>query len=155
WWAKLLLIIYAICNLWTFVNYWRDIDIESKPGMAAAAALLEANVEPHHKLNVSSSFEFFNFKYYNRTPVRPLLYTVGITEVSSLPHYAGTAILTDEDLLPDFAAATKSGDTAWIIWTNGFGSSKPSVPANWTQVDEHGYAEVHPYVGAWVVVTEY
>ncbi len=123
--------------------------------MSAAAELLANNVEPGHKLYVGSSFEFFNFKYYNRTPVTPLLYSGGITDVSQMPHYAGTAILTNADLLPDFKAATKNGDTVWLLWTNGFGGSKPSVPLNWTQIDEKGYADVRPYIGTWVIVTEY
>ncbi len=86
---------------------------------------------------------------------KPLLYSGGSTKVSDLPHFAGTALLTDADLLPDFAAATKPGDTVWLLWTNAFGSNKPAVPQNWTQIDEKGFAEVRPYPGTWVVVTEY
>lgn len=165
-WAQALLVVYCIANLGAFVHNWNSLDITHKPGMAGAARFIGANVERNHKLYVGSSFEFFNLKYYLHTAVgafepagniiglTPLLYTGGATTVSSMPHYAGTALLTDADLLPSFNAARR-GDTVWLLWTNGFGGSKPAVPATWTQVDEKGFAEVRPYVGTWVVVTEY
>ncbi|MCX6796924.1 MAG: hypothetical protein NTX98_00395, partial [Candidatus Doudnabacteria bacterium] len=70
-------------------------------------------------------------------------------------HFAGTAILTNQDLLPEFSQDVKNGDTVWLVWTNGFGSNKPGTPKNWTQIDEKAYAEVRPYVGTYVYVTEY
>lgn len=152
---KILLVVYTVANIWVVYSYWNKLNVQEKPGISAVAKFLAANVEPTHKLYVGSSFEFFNYKYYNRTPVKPLLYSGGSRSIHSLPHYAGTAILTDEDLLPDFAEATRTGDTVWLLWTTGFGGSKPSVPANWEQLDEKGYADVRPYVGTWVVVTEY
>lgn len=151
----ILISILIFANLGAFFHYWNELDIKTKPGMAAASQFLQANVEASHKIYIGSSFEFFNFKYYNQTPVKPLLYSGGNREVKNLPHYAGTAILTNEDLLPNFAESVKSGDTVWLLWTNGFGGSKPDVPLNWKQIDEKGYAEVRPYVGTWVIVTEY
>ena len=153
--AKILAVILLIINLYAYFRVWQAWDIKNHRGMAAAADYLAKNVEPQHKLYVGSSFEFFNFKYYNRTPVQSLLYSGGLTRVSQLPHYAGTAILDDSDLLPDFKTATRNGDTVWLLWTTGFGGSKPQVPANWTQIDEHGYADVRPYLGTWIVVDEY
>jgi hypothetical protein len=153
--AYVLLALYAAVNIFAISNYWNELDVASKPGMAAASSYLANNVEPGHKIFVGSSFEFFNYKYYNSTPVRPLLYSGGNRTIESLPHYAGTAILTNEDLVPSFDEATTSGDTVWLLWTNGFGGSKPEVPKNWTQIHEEGFAEVRPYVGTWVIVTEY
>ncbi len=153
--AYVLIGIYLIANLYAINYYWSELDVKTKPGMAATSAYLAANVESDDKLYVGSSFEFFNYKYYNRTPVRPLLFSGGNRTIEAMPHYAGTAILTNEDLVPDFAEATKPGDTVWLLWTNGFGGSKPTVPANWIQIDEKGHAEVRPYVGTWVIVTEY
>jgi hypothetical protein len=150
--GQIILVIVVAVNLFAYGHDWYTLDVKNKTGMAGAARFLEANVEPHHKLYVGSSFEFFNFKYYNRTPVKPLLYSGGTTDVSQMPHYAGTAILTNDDLIPDFKAATKNGDTVWLIWTNGFGGSKPQVPTNWTQIDEQGFADVRPYLGTWVIV---
>lgn len=150
-----LMVIYVLANLWTVTHYWKDLAPGNRPGMAAAAKFLNSNVENGQKLYVGSSFEFFNFKYYNQTVAKPLLYSGGITDIHQMPHYAGTAILTNEDLLPDFKAATKSGDTVWLLWTNGFGGSKPTTPENWVQVDEKGYPDVRPYVGTWIIVTEY
>lgn len=155
----ILLIAIAGSFVFSIGYYWSEINVNEKPGMAALAQFADANIEPNHKLYIGSSFEFFNFKYYynyvygNSEP-RPLLYTNGsLTE--DLPHYAGTAILVDEELVLNFAESAEAGDTVWLIWTNGFGGSKPMVPSNWTEVDEHGFAEVRPYVGTWVVITEY
>ncbi len=147
------LILIAV-NLFAVWRFWNDLQVQTKPGMAAAAKFLNTNVEPGQKIYVGSSFEFFNFKYYNHSNARPLLYTDG-HHVHDLPHFAGTAILTDEDLVLNFSDSTRHGDTVWMLWTNGFGGSKPNVPKNWIQVDEKGFAEVRPYVGTWVIVTEY
>ncbi len=152
--SKLLAIVLIGLNLYSVWNYWDGLQVSTKPGMAAAAKFLNANVEPDHKIYLGSSFEFFNFKYYNQTNVKPLLFSNG-QYTKEMPHFAGTAILTDEDLVLNFAEATAPEDTVWLMWTNGFGGSKPNVPNNWTQIDEKGFAEVRPYVGTWVIVTEY
>lgn len=152
--GKLLLAILLLANIFSIWNYWDELQVQTKPGMAKASEFLTANVEPQHKLYIGSSFEFFNYKYYNRTSVKPLLYTNN-NYVKDLPHFAGTAILTDEDLVLNFSDVTKQGDTVWLLWTNGFGGSKPEVPSNWIQIDEKGFADVRPYVGTWIIVTEY
>ncbi len=156
---KTLLIILVIgTNLFSVWYYWNELKVSEKGGMAELSTLLDANVEPNHKLFVASSFEFFNLKYYhlylNQNQVRPLLYTNN-NLTKDLPHYAGTAILTDDDLVLNFNDNVVTGDVVWVVWTNGFGGSKPIVPTNWEQVDEFGFAEVRPYVGTWVVVTQY
>lgn len=163
WLSVGLLVIYAMTNFYAFYHYWKDLDIKNRPGIAAAARFLRTNVEPDQKLYVGTSFEFFNLKYYlsqvykgcKCAVPRPLLYSGGNTEVESMPHFAGTAILTNADLVPDFKKATTRGDTVWLLWTNGFGASKPEAPTNWVQVDEKGFADVRPWVGTWIVVTEY
>lgn len=166
--ASLLLIAYCLLNLWAYINYWDDLNISKRPGLDGAAKYLKANVEPGHKLYAGSSFMFFNLKYYinqiyqddanlvfDRSVIKPLLYSGGNTDVKNLPHFAGTAILTNEDLLPDFNRDVKVGDTAWLVWTNGFGASKPQTPSNWAQITEREYPEVRPYLSANVYVTEY
>ncbi|HMQ01813.1 MAG TPA: hypothetical protein PKD79_01940, partial [Candidatus Doudnabacteria bacterium] len=155
---SLLVIALLGASIFSVFYYWNEVDINDKPGMAALATFVHTNVEPEHKIYVASSFQFFNFKYYhlwlNKNSNQPLLYTNGnLTE--NLPHFAGTAILVDEELVLNFADSTEPGDIVWVIWTTGFGGSKPVVPSNWQQVDEQGFAEVRPYVGTWVVVTEY
>lgn len=155
----LVLVALIILNLFSVTYYWTKLDIDGKngvpkKGMAELSQLTNLNVEPNHKIYVASSFEFFNFKYYNESSVKPLLYTNN-NKVENLPHFAGTAILTNEDLVLNFTDSVSAGDTVWMIWTNGFGGSKPLVPGNWTETDEWGFAEVRPYVGTWVVVTKY
>ena len=160
-WKWLSVSLFTICilvNLFAFYNYWHELDIKTKPGMAGAAKYLQTNVEPGHKLYVGSSFMFFNLKYYvkqEKIANRPLLFSGGNLDVKNLPHFAGTAILTNDDLLPDFNQEVKTGDTVWLVWTNGFGSNKPQIPKNWAQIEEKAYAEVRPWVGTYVYVTEY
>lgn len=141
-------------NGYSIWNYWNQLDVASKPGMHALGQFLDTNVEPDHKIFVGSSFQFFNYKYYNNTGVKPLLFTNG-NNVNDLPHYAGTAILAEDDLVLNFSESVNVGDVVWLIWTNGYGGSQPDVPSNWQQIDEKGYAEVRPYVGTWVIVTQY
>ncbi|MBP9686243.1 MAG: glycosyltransferase family 39 protein [Candidatus Doudnabacteria bacterium] len=86
---------------------------------------------------------------------KPLLFSGGNTSIRNLPHFAGTAILTDADLLPRFEDGAGPGDTVWVLWTNSFGGSKPATPKDWKQVDEAGFAEVRPYVGTWIIITKY
>lgn len=153
---RLFLISLLAANIFAIFYYWQGLDLNApnKTGMAGLAEFTNANVEPNHKIFVATSFEFFNYKYYNKSAVRPLLYTNGAL-TKDMSHVAGTAILTDEDLVLNFADAVKPGNTVWLIWTNAFGGSEPTVPPNWEQTDEHGYADVRPYPGTWVIVTQY
>jgi uncharacterized membrane protein len=147
-----IVVVVSVFNWW---KGWADLDMASKPGMAGAAAYLNANVAPQDKLYVGSSFEFFNFKYYNQTGIAPLLYTPGMSHVDQLPNYSGTALLSDRDLLTSFSTSVVKGDHVWLLWTNGFGGSKPTVPASWVQFVEQGYPDVRPYVGTTIYVDEY
>ena len=158
--AGIMSVYVGIC-LFSVYHFWDDVNVKARPGMGAAAKYLKANVGPNDKLYVGSSFEFFNYKYYNQLPetatgVTPFLFSGGTTDIRSLPHYAGTAILTNEDRLPDFKAATKPGDTVWRLWTNGFGGSKPTTPDNFEKVGEEvSYPDIRPYIGTYIYVTQY
>jgi mannosyltransferase len=149
-----LAVILAGLSLYSIWNYWDLLQVQTKPGMAAVGKFLDANAEPTHKIYVGSSFQFFNYKYYNHTSVKPLLFTDG-HYTHDLPHYAGTAILTDDDLVLNFSDSTRPGDTIWLIWTNGFGGTKPATPEKWEQVAENVYPEIRPYVGTNIYVTQY
>ncbi len=155
WLINTLVIVYATVNVYTVWHYWSELNVKTRPGMAKAAEYLQSSVEEKHKIYIGSSFEFFNYKYYNRTPVKPKLYSGGNSEVKNLPHFAGTAILTNQDLQPDFNSEVKNGDTVWLLWTNGFGGSKPEVPVNWTLLSEQVYPEVRPYLGSNIYVDMY
>lgn len=167
--ARLLLGIYLIANVWALAHYWKTSDIAHKPGMNAAAKFINANLSPKDLLVSGSSFEFFNLKYYlaQSPPVnsslglgkqpspRPRLYSGGNTQVKNLPHFAGTALLTNEDLLPNFNAGVVPGQIVWLVWTNGFGGSKPEVPQNWQILDQRSFAEIRPNPGTNIYVEEY
>jgi len=151
-----LLFILLAVNFANYTNFWKQNDVATHPGMGAAAAFLNNNVGKEDQLYVASSFEFFNFKYYNQTGVAPLLYTPGIQHVSDLPHYSGTAILTDQDLIHSWSARTSPGDLVWVLWTTGFGGQRPNdIPQNWALVQEKSWDEIRPYLGTQIFVDEY
>ena len=156
-WAVAVLVIGI--NLFALANFWQTMDAPRKPGMAGASAYLNQHAKPGDKVIVASSFEFFNFKYYlsryRNTAITPKLYSGGQTQVESLPHYAGTALLTTADLEPDYKTAARQEQTAWVLWTNAFGALPPVVPANWTKIMEREYADGRPYLGTTIYVTEY
>ena len=84
----------------------------------------------------------------------PLLYTPGLTNLSDIPHFSGTALLTETDTLNDFNNNLRRGETIWLVWTTGFGSGKPEMPKNWTQIDEKEFQDVFDYRGK-ITVTKY
>lgn len=161
WLAACLLAAYSVFNLYAFYYHWQGLNVPQKPGMAAAAHYLGANVETGQKVFVGTSYEFFNYKYYELTyfPLpsgqHPLLFTGGRPDVSQISHVEGVAILSNADLAADFSSGVKSGDTTWLLWTYAFGSNKPNVPGNWTQIDQREFPDVRPYVGTSIYVTEY
>jgi 4-amino-4-deoxy-L-arabinose transferase-like glycosyltransferase len=157
--AAVLFIIYALFNLYVFFHNWNDLNISQKSGMNGAAHYLGANVALGDHMFVGSSFEFFNYKYYELTyyhiPTPPLLYTGGRTDVSQISSVEGSALLSNSDLGASFTFGVHTGDTTWLLWTNGFGGTKPQVPLTWTQINEQQYQDVRPYVGTTIYVDEY
>jgi mannosyltransferase len=152
--------IFVIVSLVLFFKNWSDLNVKNlvfnrsvnfKPGMAAASEFLNDNVRSTDKIYVGSSFIFFTFKYYNQTDIRPLLYSPGSLE--SIPHFSGTAILTNEDLVTDFRTAEENSNI-WLLWTSGFGGSKPNVPGNWNVVIEKEYPDTPGFKGN-IIITQY
>lgn len=147
-----LTILFALFSVFIFFKNWNDLGpIKQKPGMLAASALINENTRENDKIYVGSSFVYFTFKYYNQTKINPLLYSSG--SIETIPHFSGTALLNNDDLILDFKPTPKNS-TVWLLWTTGFGSSKPNVPGNWTVVNENQYADTPGFKGD-IIVTEY
>jgi 4-amino-4-deoxy-L-arabinose transferase-like glycosyltransferase len=149
---------YVIANLFAVYNYWHELNVVAKPGISRAVKDLKSVIGPKDKLYAGTSFEYFNLKYYlgqYKIINAPLLYSGGNRDVHIMPHFAGTAILTNADLLPDFNENVNVGDTVWLIWTNGFGANKPDVPKKWNMLEEKAYPDVRPYPGTFIYVSEY
>lgn len=162
---SVLVALFIAGSLFLFYENWRIIGPGNKPGMEGASAYILKQNLPQDKVYVASSFIYFTYKYYdqqnylsytasNFVPAKPLLYTPGVTKISQLPHFSGTALLNNSDLLNDFSRDVKPDDTVWLLWTTGFGGSKPEIPTNWKQLDEAGFEDVFGYRG-WIVVTKY
>ena len=149
--------IAVLVTIFVFYKNWTELDVKAfgqpvkKPGMSAAAEYINERAGKNDKIYVGSSFVYFTFKYYNQTGIKPLLYSTG--PIESIPHFSGTAILTNEDLVLDFNQA-EPNDNVWLLWTTGFGGSKPVVPGNWQVVEEVGFEDAPGFKG-WIVITRY
>lgn len=158
--------ILMIVSVVAFFKNWQKLDVKDlftnravnkKPGMAKAAELVNETALPNDKVFVASSFIFFTYQYYNHTPIKPLL--LSDRPVEEIPHFAGTAILANDEL-----QITKDGlvpqevllnnSTVWVVWTTGFGGSKPNVPGNWSQVQEKEFPDTPGFKGS-IFVSQY
>ena len=144
-----LIFIAILGSLIAFPVRWARLEVEKKPGMAAAANYLNQQAKPGEKIYIGSSFVYFTFKYYNLTGIQLKLYAPG-----SLPHFSGTALLSPEDIIGDFSQGIGKNDIVWMINTTGFGNYQPSLPANWIKEEEKGFQDVYDYQG-WIIVTKY
>jgi hypothetical protein len=165
-WRRIFITFLVVFSLVAFFKNWQNLDVKNlvfdrsvnkKPGMAKAAELVNERALPEHKIYVGSSFIFFTFQYYNETSIKPLL--LSSEPVENIPHFAGTAIMTNDDLqitqnglVP--ADAVNKNNNVWLIWTTGFGGSKPNVPGNWSEVQEYEFQDTPGFKGK-IVVTEY
>lgn len=128
---------------------------ETYPGMRAASEVINREAIPGDSIVIATSTELFNFTYYNHTGIHPLIYTPTVSEAHVLPHWAGTALLNDSDLLSDWKNLSVSKDNnLWLIWTNAFGSGKPELPQGFTEVSEQKFDDARPYTGTSIYVTK-
>lgn len=159
---RLITTIFVIFTLVKFFSNWTELGVKNlvtqrqinyKPGMAAASQYINNNVQADDKIYFGSSFIFFTFKYYNHTRIAPKLISTG--PLSTIPHYSGTAILTEDDLiLEQRLHEQKKNDNIWLVWTTGFGGSKPNVPGNWRQIDQNAFKDTPDFKGE-IFITHY
>ncbi len=160
---RLLAGVFVLMSLYVFWKNWAIMDVKDfgsstvkKPGMAAAGAYLDERALEGQKIYVGSSFVFFTYQYYNHTHITPKL--ISGSELKDIPHFAGTAILSEDDLVLErdmFNAANyKKNEIVWLVWTTGFGGSKPNVPGNWVSIDQKTWGDTPGFKGD-ISVTEY
>jgi hypothetical protein len=153
--------IVAATMFWYSYANAKSLDAAAHPGMSAASSFVNANAKPGETIVVDSSFEFFNFTYYNHTGIPALLYTGG-NPISDMPAFSGTALLVPNEISPRFddLSAYKPGQTVWLVWTNaygGYGDTDPNIPLSWKlgSSGEHFWSDVRPYSGTNIYVAEY
>ncbi|MBX4187543.1 MAG: glycosyltransferase family 39 protein [Candidatus Doudnabacteria bacterium] len=156
WLRRTLVCAFIAISLYAFWKNWTELGVKDpgssvvkKPGMAAGSAYLADRIGRQDKIYVGSSFVFFTFKYYNHTGITPKL--ISGSPLSGIPHFAGTAILTDEDLvLNDYIFSPenfKQNEIIWLVWTTGWGGSKPNVPGNWSKISEESWSDSPGFKG--------
>ncbi len=152
---------YCFISIVSYSHYWSLLALSEKPGMKGAAKFLGENVEPGQRVFSAAAYEFFNYKYYvfNYYPlpggITPKLLVSGQTDISTISHITGSALLSNDQITPSLTQGVKPGDTVWVLWTMAFEEVKPSTPANWTQVDEQQFADILPNTDTVIYVTEY
>jgi len=161
---RTLTIIFAAVSIFFFFKNWQDLNVKNlffnrsvnfKPGMEAASRFVNDTARPEDKIYVGSSFIYFTFRYYNHTGIDPKLMSGGTLE--TIPHFSGTAILKPDNLILTDTIfnhpEVKKNDTVWLIWTTGFGGSKPNVP-NWQVITQKEFHDTPGFKGD-IIVTEY
>ena len=156
---QIIILFLILSTVFAFFKNWSDLEVKNlffdrnlnkKPGMAAAAEYINERALKNDKIYFGSTFIFFTFKYYNRTNIPPLLYSTGSLE--TIPHFSGTALLSNEDLIMNFNATQKNANV-WLVWTTGWGGSKPNVPGNWSVVSEKSFDDTPGFKGTdWVTL---
>ena len=157
--------VFAAAVIFAFFKNWSDMDVKNmfvnrelnkKPGMAAAARLINEQAHANDRIYVGSSFIYFTFRYYNQTGIAPKL--ISSEGLDSIPHFSGKALLNPEDLVMTDTIfnhpEVKPNDNIWLLWTTGFGGSKPNVPGNWSKVQEEASPDAPGFKGI-IYVTEY
>ncbi len=155
--AGVLIAFFLILSFVSFTYNWASLNVKEKPGMAGAAKYLNQKATKEDKILVGSSFIFFTFRYYNQTNIEPKLFVPG-----ELPHFSGSALLASKDdpqklenTFKDFNTEVKSKDTVWVLWTTGFGASKPKeIPLTWRETEEISFQDVYGYRGQ-IIVSKY
>lgn len=158
-----LIVVFTGMSLVAFWQNWAVMDVKDfgssvhkKPGVSGAASYLNSQVGPNDQIYFGSSLIFFTFKYYNETDIQPKLMSGSTLE--GIPHYSGTAIMTEDDLvLNDYVFNRdnyQSNQIIWLVWTTGWGGSKPNVPGNWTNISEQSWQDAPGFKGQ-VYVTQY
>ncbi len=153
---RILLAGFAAFTIFIFFKNWHDLEVKNlffgrhdnqKPGTKAAMQFVNDTARPEDKIFAGSPYLIFTVEHYNQTGITPLLYAP-----SPLPRFLGQSLAQDQ-LAPDFSAANPN-DTAWVVWSRGFGGTKPIVPGNWEIITEKYYADAPGFKGL-IVVSEY
>jgi mannosyltransferase len=152
-------------TVFAFFKNWQDVDVKNlfinrsvnkKPGMAAAAQVVNEYARSGDHIYVGSSFVYFTFRYYNQSGIHPQL--ISDRPLEQIPHFSGTALLSPSDLVLEDTIfnhpEVSANDTVWLVWTTGFGGSKPNVPGSWSTVAEYSYGDTPGFKGD-IYITEY
>jgi mannosyltransferase len=162
-WSRVLVIAFTFMSLYVFWQNWKILGVKDfgsniimKPGMAAGAKYINERASKSDRIYVGSSLIYFTFKYYNQTGVEPKL--ISGSPLKDIPHYAGTAILKEDDLVLESHVfnkdSYKKNDIIWLVWTTGWGGNKPNVPGNWVGISEQSWQDAPGFKGN-VYITQY
>ncbi len=142
-----------VALIFSFTQYWNDLDIKNKGGSHAATRYTFTHRENGDKILVSSPFIYFAVLHYATEEFDakdvPRLYS----DTGELSHFSGGPILMQADIAGplDIVGYTK---TVWVIDTTGFGEEEFIAPSNWTEQSRETFPEVFTYQGD-IIVREF
>lgn len=162
-WSRTLIVIFVVMTTYAFWQNWKELGVKDfgsnlikKPGMAAAAKHINERARENERVYVGSSLIYFTFKYYNETGVEPKL--ISGSPLKDIPHYAGTAILKEDNLVLESFIFNrdnyKPNDIVWLVWTTGWGGHKPNVPGGWVGISEQSWQDTPGFKGN-IYITQY
>ena len=117
----------------------------SRPGVAGAAAFVNSHATPRDAIVVAHSLIYFSFKYYNRTNIRPVLYS--IVPFDRFANYAGAPALDPRDLTSNLGVID-GPQRVWFLWTDGFYQKKTPVPVGWRLETTQRFEDTPGYKGS-------
>lgn len=153
---RIILAALLLFSVFIFFKNWNDVNAKNlltgrhenrKPGTSAIMQFVNDTARKEDKIFAGSPYLLFPIEHYNQTGIIPMLYSPG-----PLPEFRGKN-LAQAQMVTDFTSAQKN-DTAWVIWSRGFGGSKPIVPGNWEIIAEKYYPDAPDFKGL-IVVSEY
>ena len=123
-----------------YVDYWRDLDIEHKPGAQGAAAFLQEQRRPGEPVIVCMPRFYFSLLHYAKDRRDYHLYSDG----RPMPHHYGTAAMIPEDLITDEQLRTLRSRRVWVVDMAGgnMGFHAVPVPSEWVVKERRVFSDL-------------
>ena len=148
-WPAAILICLALMAV--FAVYWRELDIDGRPGVQAAVAEVEESQKSPEPVYVSSSFIFLPVLFYEGKPLAAPEAAKLVGDAKELTHFAGGPVILPSEIVSPAELAGSSAESLWLIDTTGFGGRVTELSAPWKLRDRKSFPEVYAYQGDVIV----
>lgn len=133
-------IVLLVLFVGIYVDYWRALDIEHKPGAQGAAAFLHEQRRPGEPVIVCMPRFYFSLLHYAKDRRDYHLYSDG----RPMPHHYGTAAIIPEDLITDEQLRALRSRRVWIVDMAGgnMGFRAVPVPSAWVVKERRVFSDL-------------
>lgn len=121
-------------------DFWIALDIAHKPGARGAAEFLRQRRRPGEPVIVCLPLFYFSIIHYTPDWSDYYLYSDG----RPMPHYYGTAALTERDLITEKQLQDLSSRRVWVVDMAGgnWGVHWVPTPSNWVAKSRHAFTDI-------------